>query len=297
MEYKDIIKEFEKHLRAKYISENTISSYSSDIKQFLKYFKEHFGEELISFSRGHVIEFKKYLQEEKGVKFTTVNRKMASLSIYEDFLIKIWVKEEKSIKEVDFYKIDIPYITADMLPNKTIKKVILKSSIESARDYLILVLMDSGGLRVSEVIGIQLKRDVDFEMLRIVILGKGNKVRHILMNSVIKEALEEYLPEREKMLNGKENKYLIVSNESVNTGKPIHRSLINKTLNKYCNKVNEDKINPHILRHHCATGMYQDGYNGMMIKKSLGHSSNVTDRYVHPGNEEEIAQRIRDRKK
>lgn len=293
----NILLEFEKNLREKYVSENTISAYTSDIKQFLNYFANHFGEELISFSRGHVLEFKNYLLKDKGAKFTTVNRKIASLSVYEDYLKEINLKKEKSIRDVDFYKIDIPYITADMLPNKTIKKVILKSSIESPRDYLILVLMDSGGLRVSEVINIELERDVDFEMYRILILGKGNKVRHILMTNIIREALDEYLPEREKMLEGKQNKYLIVSNESVNTGKPIHRSLINKTLNKYCEKVNENKIHPHILRHHCATDKYQEGYNDMMLKKTLGQSSNITNRYVHPGFEDEIAQKIKDKRR
>ena len=292
----DILIEFKNHLKEKYISENTISAYSSDVKQFLKYFANHFGEELISFSRGHVSEFKNYLLKDQGVKYSTINRKIAALSVYEDFLILVNKKEEKSIRDTDFYKIDVPYITADMLPNKTIKKVILKSSIEKPRDYLILVLMDSGGLRVSEVLNIELKRDVDFEMFRIVILGKGNKVRHILMTNIIREALEEYLPEREKMLQGKQNKYLIVSNESANTGKPIHRSLINKTLNKYCEKVNENKIHPHILRHHCATDKYQEGYNDMMLKKTLGQSSNITNRYVHPGFEDEIAQKNRERK-
>ena len=57
----NILLEFEKHLREKYVSENTISAYTSDIKQFLNYFANHFGEELISFSRGHVLEFKNYL--------------------------------------------------------------------------------------------------------------------------------------------------------------------------------------------------------------------------------------------
>ena len=292
----DILLEFEKHLREKYISENTIIAYYSDIKQFLEYFDNHFGDKLISFSRGHVMEFKNYLLKDQGVKYSTINRKIAALSVYEDFLILVNKKEEKSIRDTDFYKIDVPYITADMLPNKTIKKVILKSSIERPRDYLILVLMDSGGLRVSEVLNIELERDVDFEMFRIVILGKGNKVRHILMTNIIREALEEYLPEREKMLEGKQNKYLIVSNESANTGKPIHRSLINKTLDKYCEKVNENKIHPHILRHHCATDKYQEGYNDMMLKKTLGQSSNITNRYVHPGLEEETARKVRERR-
>lgn len=292
----DLLLGFEKYLEENYPSKNTRDAYKSDVKQFLNYFLEQFGEELISFSRGYVLEYKKYLKDKKSLMYTTINRKIASISIYENYLIEENKKEEKSVREKDYYKIDTPYITSDMLPNKTIKKVILKSSAEKTRDYLILVLMDEGGLRVSEVLGIQLERDVDFEMRRIVILGKGNKVRYILMTETIKDALDDYLPEREKKLNGRENKYLIISNMSVNTGKPIHRSLINDLLKKYCYKVNEEKIKPHILRHHFATDKYQEGYSDMMLKKSLGQSSNVTNRYVHPGHEEETAKKVREKR-
>lgn len=292
----NLLLEFEKYLNERYSSNNTIKSYLLDVKQFLRYFLTNFGEELLTFSRGYISEYKEHLINDKDSKFTTINRKLASISIYENFLIEKGVKKEKCIRERDFYKIDIPYITANMLPNKAIKKVILKSSTDNIRDYMILILMAEGGLRVSEVLGIEIKRDIDFEMRRVVVLGKGNKVRYILMNEIIKDALDEYLPEREKILNGRKNKYLIISNESANTGKQIHRSLVNKILNKYCEKVKETEINPHMLRHLYATTKYQEGYNDMMLKKTLGQTSNVTNRYVHPGYEEETAKRIREKR-
>lgn len=289
--------DFENYLKKNYTSENTISSYLSDVKKFIKHYADYYGEEIISFSRGHIIEYKKYLLEELGEAFTTINRKLASLSIYENYLIEIGTKKAKDIIKRDYFKIDLPTITADMLPQKAIKKVVLRSSVNNIRDYMILILMQEGGLRVSEVINIVLKRDVDFEMRRIIIFGKGNKIRYILMSDAIYGALQEYLPEREKMLNGKENKYLIISNRTVNNGQAIHRTLVNKLLEKYCEELKEDKINPHQLRHIYATNKYQEGYNEMMLKKSLGQTSNVVNRYVHEGYEEEIAKRVRERKK
>lgn len=296
---KELLKKFEEYLNEKYISKNTIQSYLSDINQFLKYFRENlendFEKAFTSFTRNNINNYKEYLLEDLGYKFTTINRKLASISIYENFLLEENLKETKCIREKDFYKIDLANITSDMLPSKTIKKIIQKSGLDNARDYLIFVLMNNGGLRVSEVINIEVKRDLDFEMRRIIILGKGSKIRYILMNETIYNALEEYLPEREKMLNGKENKYLIISNKTVNTGKAVHRTMVNKLIQNYCEQLNENKINPHIFRHNFATDKYQYGYTKIMLQKVLGQSSNVVDRYAHAGDEENIAKRIRER--
>lgn len=285
---KNIIKNFEEYLKNNYISENTIGAYLSDVKIFLKHYEEYYGENVTVFSRGHITEYKKYMLDH-GLKFTTINRNLASISIYENFLIEKELKNKKDVKKRDFFKIEVPTITADMLPQKEIKKVILKASINNIRDYMILVLMNEGGLRVSEVLNIELKRDVDFDMRRIVILGKGSKIRYILMTETIYDALKEYLPEREKKLAGKENKYLIISNRTINTGKPIHRTSVNKLLEGYCEKIDEEKINPHLLRHDFATDKYQEGYTEIMLKKSLGQTSNAVNRYVHEGFEEQIA--------
>lgn len=132
---------------------------------------------------------------------------------------------------------------------------------------------------------LQLKRDIDFDMYNIRVLGKGNKVRAVFMNEVIISAIKDYLEEREKMLNGRKNKYLFVSNKTANTNKPMSRVTINKILEKYCLQINEKKINPHIMRHDAATRKYEEGYSDLMLKKFLGHSSNATDIYTHPEGE------------
>ena len=286
----EILNEFEKYLMDNYEvngDQNTIKSYLSDIKQFLTFFEDYFGESIIDFSKAHVIEFKKELEEKRGLKYTTINRKMASLSIYENFLIekKIRKDETKVIKKRDFYKIERPVITSDMIPRKTIKKIRLKAGEKSKREYAMFVLLDDGGLRVSELLNLQLERDINFEMYSIYILGKGNKIRNIFMKQTMYDAIMDYLPEREKLLNGRNNKYLFVSNKTANTNKPMCRATVNHLLEKYCSEINEKKLNPHLLRHDCGTELYEEGYSDLMIKKWLGHSSNATDVYTHPGGE------------
>lgn len=286
----DILKDFEKYLEKNYDTsgeKNTISAYMTDVTQFLNYFAEHFGEKITDFSSADYSEYKKYMIEDLQYKFTTINRKTSSLSVYEDFLIenKIRKNKEKLIKKRDFYRIERPIITSQMLPKETIKKVRLRAGRESKRDYAIFILFDEGGLRVSELIGLQISRDIDFDMYSIRILGKGNKIRSIFMDQMIYDAIMDYLPERERLLNGRENKYLFVSNKTANTNKPIARTSINNILAKYCSEVNENKINPHIMRHDSGTKKYEEGYSDIMLKKFLGHSSNATDIYTHPGGE------------
>ena len=211
----EILIEFEKYLKENYDvdgEQNTIKSYLSDIKQFILFFKDYYGEDIVDFSKAHVIEYKKYLIEERNRKFTTVNRKLASLSIYENFLIESGIRKDESkvIKKRDFYKIERPIITADMLPRKTIKKVSLKAGEMSKREYAMFTIFNNGGLRVSELINLQLDRDIDFNMYSIRILGKGKKIRTVYMDNAIYEAIMDYLPEREKMLKELINIYLLV---------------------------------------------------------------------------------------
>lgn len=286
----EVLKEFEEYLKENYETnenQNTIRAYMTDVKQFIKFFDEYFEEKILDFSRADYSEYKKYMIDDKQYKYSTINRKTASLSIYENFLIekRIRANEEKIIKKRDFYKIERQLITSDMLPKQVIKKVKLRAGRTSKRDYAMFVLMDDGGLRVSEVLNLQLERDIDFNMYSIHVLGKGNKLRSVFMEQIIYDAIKEYLPEREEKLNGRINKYLFVSNKTSNTNKPMSRTGINNLLEKYCTEINENKINPHIFRHDAATQKYEQNYSDLMLKKFLGHSSNATDIYTHPGGE------------
>lgn len=280
--------EFENYLKknfAKDDEQNTIKNYLSDVKQFIDFFENEYGEEVTIFNHIELLEYINYMRNKKNYKFTTMNRKIAALSNYDDFLIETKRKDEKAVRSKDYFKIQRNYITADMLPVNTINKIKLRVAKDSSRDYAMFVLYDEGGFRCSELLGIVLDRDIDFEMRKIQVIGKGNKIRKVTMNDKMKNALEEYLKDREKFLNGRHNKYLFISNKTANTGEKMGRTTINNILNRYCDKVKEERINPHILRHDFATKSYNLGYSDMMLKIELGQSSNATDIYTHPGRE------------
>ena len=87
----NILDEFENYLTENYNFEgekNTIKGYYSDIKQFLNFFKEYYNEDIIDFKRVHVSEYKQYFLIKNNFAFSTINRKLSSLSIYEDFLLE-----------------------------------------------------------------------------------------------------------------------------------------------------------------------------------------------------------------
>lgn len=284
----NLLGEFENYLKknfAKDDEQNTIKNYLSDVKQFIDFFENEYGEKVTTFNHIELLEYINYMRNRKNYKFTTMNRKIAALSNYDDFLIETKRKDEKTVRSKDYFKIQRNYITADILPVNTINKIKLRAAKDSSRDYAMFVLYDEGGFRCSELLGIVLDRDIDFEMRKIQVIGKGNKIRKVTMNDKMKNALEEYLKDREKFLNGRHNKYLFISNKTANTGEKMGRTTINNILNRYCDKVKEERINPHILRHNFATKSYNLGYSDMMLKIELGQSSNATDIYTHPGRE------------
>ena len=130
----DIMKLFKDYLEENYNLEgerNTIKAYYSDVNQFINFFKDHFGEQIVDFSNAHIIEYRKYLLDEMSLKFSSINRKMAAISIYENFLIDKNIRKSgvKIIKKRDFYKIDRPYITSDMLPKETMLSKLYTSSL------------------------------------------------------------------------------------------------------------------------------------------------------------------------
>lgn len=223
----NLLGEFENYLKknfAKDDEQNTIKNYLSDVKQFIDFFENEYGEEVTTFNHIELLEYINYMRNRKNYKFTTMNRKIAALSNYDDFLIETKRKNEKAVRSKDYFKIQRNYITADMLPVNTINKIKLRAAKDSSRDYAMFVLYDEGGFRCSELLGIVLDRDIDFEMRKIQVIGKGNKIRKVTMNDKMKNALEEYLKDREKFLNGRHNKYLFISNKTANTGEKMGRT-------------------------------------------------------------------------
>ncbi|HUJ31810.1 MAG TPA: tyrosine recombinase XerC [Candidatus Acidoferrum sp.] len=162
-------------------------------------------------------------------------------------------------------------------------KVMLK------RDRLILELLYASGLRVSELVRLDITR-VDRWSHMVRVLGKGRKERVVPYGEKAHQALEAYLPVREEILSRTHNtdvEALFLSREGHRLGDRSVRSLVKKYA-RLCN-VNWD-LHPHSLRHAFATHLLSDGADLRAIQELLGHASlSTTQRYTQASIEQLIA--------
>ena len=148
------------------------------------------------------------------------------------------------------------------------------------RDYCILTLFLNCGLRISELIGINLN-DIQDDALRV--YGKGNKVRIVYLNDACQEALRSYLAVR-RPIAGRDAGALFLSNRD----QRISRSSVHALVKKYLAQAGLDssQYSSHKLRHTAATLMLQNGVDVKAVQEVLGHEHlNTTEIYTHIDNE------------
>ena len=160
-----------------------------------------------------------------------------------------------------------------------------KASKTVARDYAIVTLFLNCGMRLSELVGINLS-DLDRELRSLRVLGKGNKERIVYLNEACRDALVSYIKERVEE----------AADEKVNTNALFlssrHQRISVKTVQwmvyKYLDLAGlESKhFSVHKLRHTAATLMYQSGnVDVRVLKDILGHEQlNTTQIYTHVSN-------------
>ena len=150
----------------------------------------------------------------------------------------------------------------------------------SERDYCILTLFLNCGLRISELIGLNLN-DIQGDALRV--LGKGDKVRIVYLNDACKDALERYLAVR-RPISGRDESALFLSTRN----QRISRSNVHALVKKHLSQAGLDSsaYSSHKLRHTAATLMLQNGVDVKAVQEVLGHEHlNTTEIYTHIDNE------------
>lgn len=154
--------------------------------------------------------------------------------------------------------------------------------INKERDYAIIVLFLNCGLRISEIVNLNISDIYDD---RLYIRGKGGKTRVVFLNDSCAEALEYYMPLRHEIMGDDESKALFVSRRK----KRISREAIHVMVKKNLMRANLDteKYSSHKLRHTAATLMLQNGVDVRTLQELLGHEHlNTTQIYTHVENTE-----------
>lgn len=279
------------HLQVeKNASPHTMQNYQKDIFQFIDFLAEGLSipdnqvkAEMVT----HLL-VRSYLAKMKnsGMARTTIARKLAAIRSFFRYLCREEILESNPLKAVATPKQD------KRLPGFLYRgemEVLLEAPNQTTplgmRDAAILELLYSSGIRVSELVSLNLE-DLDFNIGYVRVLGKGDKERIVPVGSFAQKALQNYIRKSRPLLNGD------------TTGKASHRSaplLLNSKggritdrgvrylVTKYINQTSIDKqVSPHTLRHSFATHLLEGGADLRTVQELLGHvNMSTTQIYTH----------------
>ena len=228
---------------------------------------------------------KRYNSPDSGVGLTAASRsrKVATIRSYYKYLtLKAGLLEENPVINLDSPKLKktLPrYLTE----TESINLLDCVDGSNKERDYCILTLFLNCGLRISELISLNMS-DIREDSLRIE-YGKGGKVRMLYLNEACREALENYMRIRDSMpgLHGSDRNALFVTRQNSR----ISKSAVHLLVKKYLSAAGLDssKYSAHKLRHTAATLMRKSGVDVRTLQEVLGHDHlNTTQIYTHVDN-------------
>ena len=217
---------------------------------------------------------------EYGLNAASRARKIATIRSFYNYLTnKMHLLRENPVKDMDSPKLKktLPkYLTLD----ESIQLLNAVDGKNQERDYCILTLFLNCGLRISELVGLNLS-DIQDDALRV--LGKGNKVRIIYLNDACKDALDRWLAVR-RPITGKDQNALFLSSRNERISRSMVHAMVKKRLSEA--GIDSTQYSSHKLRHTAATLMLQNGVDVRAVQEVLGHDHlNTTEIYTHVDNE------------
>ena len=217
---------------------------------------------------------------EYGLNAASRARKIATIRSFYNYLTnKMHLLRENPVKDMDSPKLKktLPkYLTLD----ESIQLLNAVDGKNQERDYCILTLFLNCGLRISELVGLNLS-DIQDDALRV--LGKGNKVRIIYLNDACKDALDRWLAVR-RPITGKDQNALFLSSRNERISRSMVHGMVKKRLGEA--GIDSTQYSSHKLRHTAATLMLQNGVDVRAVQEVLGHDHlNTTEIYTHIDNE------------
>lgn len=298
------------HENIKAQSPRTIHEYYLDLRMFLRFIKLMRGgmsiatrldeidikdvdlEFVRQITTSDVFEFLSYLANDRtpnpdapypdyGIEAAARARKLSAIkSFYKYLTVRTKQLQENPVADLEYPKLrkSLPkYLTLDQCQA-------LLGSVSGGnqkRDYAILMLFLSCGIRRSELVGLNI---TDVQEDRIRVLGKGNKERFVYFGTPCRRAIDDYLQERKKKVLS-DNRALFGSRN----GNRISVSAVHRLVKKALLTAGLDpsQFSAHKLRHTAATLMLSNGVDVKTVQEVLGHENlNTTQIYTHIENTE-----------
>ena len=254
------------------VSQRTMESYSSGIKQFIKYLDRN---DITHPTREDIINFRDLKKDTNSV--ATANAYLSSLKAFFGYLeyngiYKDITKNVKNLRDTNLHK--RKFFSSDMC-----KEILDSCSNERERVMFLLTL--TTGLRINELINIQLE---DFKIINdrvcLYVLGKARKYKqdYVVVDDEIYSMIKEYIK------NYNITNYLFVSNSNHNKGNRMTAHSARRIINALYERcgIKDEQTTFHSIRHSFATISIQNGATTREVCKALRQTSTVvTERYLH----------------
>lgn len=267
------------HMQKNY-SLHTVKAYMKDLEDFEAYNLLYFEQDSIDFVNYPQIRSWIVSLIDNNLSTTSVNRKISSLKSYYKFLLRIKVIEKspllkhKALKTPK--KVQIPFSEKEV--DLVLNQIQYPDGFEGCRDKLIIDLFYTTGIRRAELLSLTVQ-SIDFSQSLLKVIGKRNKERIVPLLPIVKNQLESYILQRNKIqLINVEQSLFVTQN-----GVKLNNTFVYRLINHYFSNVSEKvKKSPHILRHTFATHLLNNGADLNSVKELLGHSSLAsTQVYTH----------------
>lgn len=263
----------------------TVRNYRRDVEEFVAWCgrtPETFAPDDVV--RNDVEDWVIHLFEVRKLKASSVNRTMASLRTFWRWMLKHGHAERELMRTIHQYKTPkrLPTFVPDTRMDDVVaelKEDIASDDFERLRDALIILLIYTGGLRLSELVEANVD-DLSADMTTLRVVGKGRKQRIQPLLSSLQGVLKKYFSQisSQNICIG-QKKALILSKK----GARISRRTVERIVDKKLKGVGVNgKTSPHVLRHTFATKVLNEGGDLREIQELLGHSSlKATQVYTH----------------
>jgi len=271
------VSSFLQHLTVeKGFSSNTSDAYRNDLGQFKKFLQEQTASESFTWNftwtKVDINVLNKYIQDlrnRKGYRDTTTARKVASIKSFFSFLSQNSIITENPIAALDSPKVGrtLPKFLSEDDVSSLLDTAYKSGTNEGQRDAVIMELLYATGLRVGELVSLNLQ-DVDHSEAYIRCLGKGAKERIVYLHTKALEELSRYLRESRIVLLGhrRSEPALFVNHR----GERLTRQWVWIILKTYAQKAGiNQNITPHTLRHSFATHLLQKGVSLRQVQRLL----------------------------
>ena len=264
----DHLNSYLKYLRdIKHYSQATLDGYQRDIAGFLKYLSEQEVNDITDASIHYVRSFLA-ARHRQGLTGTSMQRVLSSLRGFYKFLIKQNLLTANPAIDVRAPK-----------GAKTLPKVLDADQVDrllsctatnplEVRDHAMMELMYSSGLRLSELVNLDLL-DIDLRAAQVKVTGKGNKMRYVPVGQKAREAIKAWLQVRDGMVQPQEQAVFIN-----NRGTRLSQRSVQKRLHELAQRSQLGvHVHPHMLRHSFASHLLESSGDLRSVQELLGHAN------------------------